>query len=120
MLIKNLRLDWRIGAAWFERHLLCHDPASNTGNWLYTVGIGNDGRMWRIYNPHLQFERYDPEGEFAQRWLPELAGLTGEAIRNPEPDVRAARGYPMPTSGAQSKAEYRSAAGFRSSEGKIS
>lgn len=65
---KNLKLDWRIGAAYFEAMLLDYDVHSNYGNWLYVSGVGNDPRD-RVFNVALQAERYDPQNEFQKLWL---------------------------------------------------
>ena len=96
LMIKNLGLDWRLGAALFERELVDHDVASNFGGWQYLAGIGNDPQGFRLFNPMVQFEKYDPEGAFAAHWLPELRGLRGAALREPSASERARRGYPEP------------------------
>lgn len=69
---KNLGLDWREGAAWFESQLVDHDVASNYGNWLYIAGVGNDAVQFRAFNVEKQAQDYDPNGEFLRHWLPEL------------------------------------------------
>lgn len=65
---KELELDWRIGAAYFESLLLDYDVHSNYGNWMYVSGVGNDPRD-RKFNVELQAERYDTHGKFRNRWL---------------------------------------------------
>ena len=65
---KELTLDWRIGAAYFESILLDYDVHSNFGNWMYVSGVGNDPRD-RKFNTQLQAERYDPAHLFRNRWL---------------------------------------------------
>ncbi len=65
---KELQLDWRIGAAYFESMLLDYDVHSNYGNWMYVSGVGNDPRD-RKFNIKLQAERYDPSGKYQQLWL---------------------------------------------------
>lgn len=65
---KTLKLDWRIGAAYFESMLIDYDVHSNYGNWLYVSGVGNDPRD-RIFNVKLQAERYDSSGKFQRLWL---------------------------------------------------
>ena len=65
---KNLKLDWRIGAAYFESQLIDYDVHSNYGNWLYVSGVGNDPRD-RIFNVKLQAERYDAAGKYQRLWL---------------------------------------------------
>ena len=67
-LVHDLGVDWRAGAAWFEHHLIDHDPASNAGNWLYIAGRGNDPRPVRRFNPEGQAERYDPDGAYRRAW----------------------------------------------------
>jgi deoxyribodipyrimidine photo-lyase len=66
--IHDLGLDWRACAAWFEHWLIDYDPCSNTGNWLYVAGIGNDPRPQRKFDVDWQAERYDPEGAFQAHW----------------------------------------------------
>lgn len=65
---KELKLDWRIGAAYFESILIDYDVHSNYGNWLYVAGVGNDPRD-RKFNVDLQAERYDSNGKFQRLWL---------------------------------------------------
>ena len=67
-LVNELNLDWRYGAAFFEKHLLDYDVASNYGNWQYIAGVGADPRGGRHFNIDKQASLYDPEGEFVQRW----------------------------------------------------
>lgn len=69
-LSKNLQLDWRIGAAYFESMLIDYDVHSNYGNWMYVSGIGNDPRD-RVFNVALQAERYDANGHYQKLWLQE-------------------------------------------------
>jgi deoxyribodipyrimidine photo-lyase len=65
---KELELDWRIGAAYFEEYLIDYDVHSNYGNWMYVSGVGNDPRD-RKFNTQLQAERYDSNGKFRKLWL---------------------------------------------------
>ncbi|MBC3758550.1 DASH family cryptochrome [Hyunsoonleella sp. SJ7] len=65
---KDLLLDWRIGASYFESLLIDYDVHSNYGNWMYVAGIGNDPRN-RKFNVEMQAERYDPKGTFRNIWL---------------------------------------------------
>ena len=64
---KDLLLDWRIGAAYFESQLIDYDVHSNYGNWMYVAGVGNDPRD-RKFNVRLQAERYDEGGKFQRIW----------------------------------------------------
>lgn len=68
-LVKDLNIDWRWGAAWFEHMLTDYDVCSNWGNWMYVAGVGNDPRENRYFNVLNQAEKYDPKGEFVQHWL---------------------------------------------------
>lgn len=67
-LVHDLRLDWRMGAYWFEHHLLDHDACSNWGNWQYLAGVGNDPRAGRRFDPVRQAGLYDPEGAYVRHW----------------------------------------------------
>ncbi|MDG2122877.1 MAG: DASH family cryptochrome [Verrucomicrobiales bacterium] len=66
--VHDLGLDWRRGAAWFERGLIDFDPCSNTGNWLYVAGLGNDPRPNRKFDLGWQTQRYDPDGAYRSFW----------------------------------------------------
>ena len=68
-LTKELKIDWRIGAEYFESMLIDYDVHSNYGNWLYNAGIGNDSMPFRKFNPKLQSERYDPDKSYEKIWL---------------------------------------------------
>ena len=68
-LIYDLNLDWRLGAAWFESHLVDFDVASNWGNWAYIAGVGPDPRGGRIFKVESQAERYDADQRYRTRWL---------------------------------------------------
>lgn len=67
--VHDLGLDWRICAAWFEYQLIDFDPCSNTGNWLYVAGIGNDPRPQRKFDVEWQASQYDPGGDFTRFWI---------------------------------------------------
>jgi deoxyribodipyrimidine photo-lyase len=82
-LTKNLGIDWRMGAEWFESLLVDYDPCSNYGNWNYSAGVGNDSRGFRWFNPIKQAERYDPDGEYVRYWIPELANVPDGAVHTP-------------------------------------
>ncbi len=71
-LTKDLRVDWREGAAHFQELLLDGDVASNSGNWQWVAGTGADTRPGRIFNPWRQAARFDPTGEYVRRWVPEV------------------------------------------------
>ncbi|KAJ3196924.1 hypothetical protein HDU67_003906 [Dinochytrium kinnereticum] len=82
-LAKDLTLDWRLGAEWFESFLLDHDPASNYLNWQYVAGVGNDPREDRRFNMIKQAKDYDPDGVFVKLWVPGLKGLSGDVVHTP-------------------------------------
>ncbi len=79
-LTKNLGIDWRMGAEYFESLLIDYDVCSNWGNWNYTAGVGNDARGFRFFNITKQSKDYDPQGEYAKHWLPALADVPGAKI----------------------------------------
>ncbi|GAB4854112.1 Myosin-3 [Ancistrocladus abbreviatus] len=74
-LVRDMGIDWRMGAEWFETCLLDYDPCSNYGNWTYGAGVGNDPREDRYFSITKQAQVYDPEGEYVAYWLPELQQL---------------------------------------------
>ncbi len=82
-LVKDLGIDWRMGAAWFEHQLLDYDVFSNYGNWNYQAGIGTDPRDDRWFNVIWQSKKYDPKGKYIRNWLPELKGLNETEIHQP-------------------------------------
>ncbi|MDD7936950.1 deoxyribodipyrimidine photo-lyase [Actinomycetospora lutea] len=82
-LTKSLYLDWRLGARHFLDHLVDGDVANNQMNWQWVAGTGTDTRPNRVLNPITQAKRYDPDGEFVRRWVPELAELEGTRIHEP-------------------------------------
>jgi deoxyribodipyrimidine photo-lyase len=104
-LTKNLGIDWRMGAEWFESLLIDYDVCSNWGNWNYTAGVGNDAREFRYFNIPKQSKTYDPNGNYLRHWLPELRNLPGDLIHEPwklsqgkqrEYGVILGRDYPRP------------------------
>ena len=83
-LAKNLLLDWRRGEQWFWDCLVDADPASNPGNWQWVSGSGLDAAPWfRIFNPVLQGEKFDPSGVYVRQWLPQIAALPDEWLHRP-------------------------------------
>jgi len=84
-LTKELHLDWRAGENVFARYLLCGEPAQNNGNWQWIAGVGTDPAPYfrRMYNPALHQERFDPDGTYVRRWLPELAGVPDARLAEP-------------------------------------
>lgn len=83
-LAKDLLLDWRMGERYFMEHLIDGDFASNNGGWGFSASTGVDPQPYfRIFNPLLQSEKFDAEGEYIRRWVPELKGVVGKAIHDP-------------------------------------
>lgn len=96
-LVKDLGIDWRAGAAHFEALLVDGDLASNRVNWQWVAGTGVDPRPERILNPTRQAQRFDPDGAYVRRWIPELAGISGGAVHEPwKLALDAPADYPPP------------------------
>ncbi|MGI8881556.1 MAG: cryptochrome/photolyase family protein [Jatrophihabitans sp.] len=95
-LVKDLHLEWKAGAQHFMQHLVDGDLASNQHGWQWTAGTGTDAApYYRIFNPVTQGLKFDPDGEYVRRWIPELAALTGKTAHEPWKHGGAA-GYPEP------------------------
>jgi deoxyribodipyrimidine photo-lyase len=83
-LTKDLLIDWRQGERYFMQHLLDGDPAANNGGWQWTAGTGTDAAPYfRIFNPVLQGMKFDPEGAYVRRWVPELVDVPNRFIHAP-------------------------------------
>ncbi len=82
-LTKTLYFDWRLGAQHFLDLLVDGDVANNQMNWQWIAGTGTDTRPNRVLNPLLQARRYDPDGDYVRRYVPELAGVAGGAVHQP-------------------------------------
>ncbi len=82
-LVKHLYLDWRLGAAHFAAHLVDGDVANNVGNWQWVAGTGADTRPNRVFNPTRQSRRFDPDGAYVRRWVPELEAIDGADVHEP-------------------------------------
>ncbi len=83
-LVKDLKVNWQMGAEYFESMLIDYDPCSNWGNWNYIAGVGSDPRENRYFNILSQAKRYDPQGEYVKYWLPELSELPIDKIHRPD------------------------------------
>jgi deoxyribodipyrimidine photo-lyase len=97
-LTKTMYVDWRLGARHFARLLVDADVACNVGNWQWMAGTGNDTRPNRVLNPLRQAHRFDPQGEYVRRYVPELESLSGASVHEPWLLDKGAKslGYPLP------------------------
>ena len=97
-LVKDLHLEWQQGAEWFERNLTDFDPASNSHGWQWTAGSGTDASpYYRVFNPILQGYKFDPDGDYVRKYVPELAHIADKSIHEPWLLVDGlAHGYPSP------------------------
>ena len=100
-LVKDLHIWWRPGARWFLERLVDGDLASNNHGWQWVAGTGTDAAPYfRVFNPVLQGEKFDPEGEYVRRYVPELRGipeLTGKTVHAPwAAPAGPPQGYPAP------------------------
>jgi deoxyribodipyrimidine photo-lyase len=96
-LVKDLGLDWRRGESVYLEHLLDADVQQNTGNWQWVAGVGTDAAPYfRIFNPTLQAKKFDPDGAYIRRWIPELTGLDTAHIHEPWRAPSPPRDYPPP------------------------
>lgn len=93
-LCKLLLIDWREGERFFMQHLIDGDFASNNGGWQWSASTGCDASPWfRIFNPVSQSRKFDPDGDFIRKFLPELACLDNRQIHEPSDDARKNLGY---------------------------
>jgi deoxyribodipyrimidine photo-lyase len=100
-LVKQIGIDWRRGAEWFWDTLVDADLASNSASWQWVAGCGTDAApFFRIFNPVLQGEKFDPDGDYVRQWVPELAHLPSKFIHKPwlaPPEMRSTvTSYPEP------------------------
>jgi deoxyribodipyrimidine photo-lyase len=105
-LVKHLLIGWQEGAAWFWDTLVDADLANNTLGWQWVAGCGADAAPYfRIFNPILQGEKFDPTGKYVRQWVPELSGLPDDWIHKPwnapasilaKAGVKLGRTYPSP------------------------
>src|SRR6202046_627968 len=83
-LVKHLLIDWRAGEAWFWDTLVDADAGSNPANWQWVAGCGADAAPYfRVFNPILQGEKFDPDGVYVSHWVPELRELSTTMIHQP-------------------------------------
>jgi deoxyribodipyrimidine photo-lyase len=105
-LVKDLLISWREGAGWFWDTLVDADLANNTLGWQWTAGCGADAAPYfRVFNPVLQGEKFDPDGDYVRKWVPELAKLPNKWLHQPwtapeqvltQSSVSMGKSYPQP------------------------
>jgi deoxyribodipyrimidine photo-lyase len=96
-LVKDLWIDWRRGERFFFQRLVDGDPASNNGGWQWSASTGTDAAPWfRIFNPVVQGRRFDPDGVYLRRFLPELRAVPDEWVHEPWRAPAPRAGYPPP------------------------
>ena len=105
-LLKHLMIDWRTGEKWFWDTLVDADLAQNAGNWQWVAGSGADAAPYfRVFNPTTQSIKFDPDGAYIRKWIPELASLPTRFIHEPasapldvlvNAEVALGRDYPLP------------------------
>ncbi len=105
-LVKHLLIDWRQGERWFWDCLVDADPGNNPGNWQWSAGCGADAAPYfRIFSPEAQGKRFDPQGDYVRRWVPELKAVPAKWIHAPwsapgleleAAGVRLGHNYPQP------------------------
>ena len=100
-LVKHLLIDWKEGEKYFRNCLLDYSPASNVAGWQWVAGCGADAAPYfRIFNPILQGEKFDKEGEYVKKWVPELKKLPKKYIHKPwefiDQKFKLGRDYPYP------------------------
>ena len=105
-LIKDLLIDWRTGQEWFWDTLVDADLASNSASWQWVAGCGADAAPYfRVFNPTVQGSKFDPDGLYVRKWVPELSRLpdrllhapwTAKPIELSDAGITLGRDYPMP------------------------
>jgi deoxyribodipyrimidine photo-lyase len=122
-LVKNLLLHWHSGAEWFWDTLLDADLANNSASWQWVAGCGRDAAPYfRIFNPVTQGKRFDPNGDYVRRYVPEIAALPDKYLQSPwtapddvlrDANLRLGEDYPLPVVDLKTSRE-RALAAFRS------
>jgi deoxyribodipyrimidine photo-lyase len=104
-LVKDLKVNWTWGAAYFEEKLIDYCPSNNWGNWAYVAGVGNDPRDSRSFNVLKQAKEFDPHGDYVRLWIPELKHIPAGKIHEPwkvpadrlaDYKIQIGRTYPNP------------------------
>lgn len=125
-LVKDLLIDWRWGEQWFMQNLVDGDLAANNGGWQWSAGTGTDAAPYfRIFNPVTQAKRFDPDGHYIRRWLPQLAAVPDRYIHEPhkmptavqeQANCRIGQAYPAPIVDHKAARE-RTLAAYKSAKG---
>ncbi len=94
-LVKDLLINWQRGEGWFMENLLDADLAANNGGWQWSAGTGSDAAPYfRIFNPLLQSQKFDPQGNYIRKWVPELGHVRDDGIHAPWLKGLRVSGYP--------------------------
>ena len=113
-LVKDLLINWQWGERWFMDNLLDGDPAANNGGWQWTAGTGTDAAPYfRIFNPILQSQKFDPDGNYIRKWVPELAHLSAPEIHAPWGKGIRVPGYPETPIVEREKVKERTLAAYQ-------
>ena len=95
-LTKDLHISWQEGEKYFANHLVDYSPMQNNGGWQWAASTGCDPQPYfRVFNPYLQSQKFDPEGVYIKKYIPELKHCTGKLIHEPQQDLMT-RDYPPP------------------------
>jgi deoxyribodipyrimidine photo-lyase len=87
-LVKDLHLEWQLGERFFKEHLIDYDVASNAHGWQWTAGCGTDASpYYRVFNPIEQGKRFDENGDYVRRYIPELSHISGAGTQEPWDEV---------------------------------
>ena len=106
-LTKQLFIDWHLGETYFMQNLIDADYAANNGGWQWSASTGADAAPYfRVFNPVRQSQRFDANGDFIRKWVPELAELGPRQIHDPTPMERQLAGYPLPIVDHKSSVEH--------------